>query len=81
MKQLDELEKGQKRLYDFLNNDQERDVDIELVNQKVNFVKRLINSKQCKSAIEQSILDKVQTNDIEWISQNILRNPPLKKND
>ena len=81
MKQLNELEKGQKRLYDFLNDDKERDVDIDLVNQKVDFVKRLINSKQCTSAIEQSILEKVQTNDIEWISQNILRNPSLKKND
>ena len=81
MKQLNELEQGQKRLYDFLNNDKERDVDIDLVNQKVDFVKRLINSKQCTSAIEQSILEKVETNDIEWINQNILRNPPLKKND
>ena len=81
MKQLDELEKGQTRLYDFLNTDKERDVDIDMVNQKVNFVKRLITSKQCTSAIEQSILEKVQSNDIEWISQNILRNPAPKKND
>ena len=78
---MDELEKGQKRLYDFLNNDQERDVDIDMINQKVSFVKRLINSKQCTSAIEQSILEKIQTNDVEWISQNILRNPNLKKNE
>jgi hypothetical protein len=81
MKQLDELEKGQTRLYDFLNKDKERDIDIEMVNQKVNFVKRLIKSKQCTSAIEQSILEKVQTNDVEWISQNILRNPVPKKTD
>ena len=64
-----------------MNSDQERDVDIDMINQKVNFVKRLINSKRCTSAIEQSILEKVQSNDVEWITQNILRNPPIKKND
>lgn len=52
-----------------------------MINQKVSFVKRLINSKQCTSAIEQSILEKVQSNDVEWISQNILREPHFKKND
>ena len=78
IKELDELEKGNTRLSDFLLQDKERHLDIELVNQKVNFVKNLIKSKQATSAIEQDIIKKVQNNDAGWISQNILRNPQRK---
>ena len=75
LKELDEMEKGQSRLCDFLDQDKERDIDIELVNQKVNFVKILIESKGSSSAIEQNIVEKIQNNDTEWIAKNIFKNP------
>lgn len=75
---LDKIEKGQLRLCDYIDRNKSRNVNIDMVNQKICFVKNLIHAKAPTSAIQTAIINKVQSNDRDWISSNILNDPPKR---